>query len=91
MLAGQPLNCIEYSLLSVADWVCRGPGVVGQKPILRPGQYFQYVSVCPLGTTTGTMEGDYEMVVLNDAQEITSTITTKIAKFGLNMTVEGQI
>ncbi len=43
----------------------RGPGVIGEQPILRPGESFQYVSACPLTTAFGTMQGTYTMV--NDA------------------------
>lgn len=39
----------------------RGPGVVGQQPVLEPGQQFQYSSWCPLKTPTGTMHGTYQM------------------------------
>ena len=34
-----------------------GSGVMGQKPTLKPGQAFRYVSSCPLTTHWGTMEG----------------------------------
>jgi ApaG protein len=40
----------------------RGPGVVGQQPVLAPGQSFTYTSGCPLGTPFGKMEGTYQMV-----------------------------
>ena len=40
----------------------RGPGVVGQQPVLEPGESFTYTSGCPLGTSFGTMEGTYQMV-----------------------------
>jgi ApaG protein len=40
----------------------RGPGVVGQQPILGPGQSFEYTSACPLGTSFGVMQGTYQMV-----------------------------
>lgn len=40
----------------------RGPGVVGQQPVLTPGESFTYTSGCPLGTAFGTMEGTYQMV-----------------------------
>jgi ApaG protein len=40
----------------------RGPGVVGEQPVLRPGQSFEYTSFCPLETPFGTMEGSYQMV-----------------------------
>jgi ApaG protein len=40
----------------------RGPGVVGQQPILKPGQSFEYTSACPLATSFGVMQGTYQMV-----------------------------
>jgi len=40
----------------------RGPGVVGNQPVLRPGESFEYTSFCPLPTAFGTMEGTYQMV-----------------------------
>ena len=40
----------------------RGPGVVGEQPVLEPGQSFQYTSGCPLTTDVGKMEGTYQMV-----------------------------
>lgn len=39
----------------------RGPGVVGQQPILAPGQSFEYTSGCPLATPFGNMRGSFEM------------------------------
>ena len=36
-----------------------GEGVVGEQPVLRPGQSHDYVSGCPLGTAHGSMEGYY--------------------------------
>ena len=43
----------------------RGPGVVGEQPVLRPGEAFEYTSGCPLNTSTGIMEGTYEMETLD--------------------------
>jgi ApaG protein len=40
----------------------RGPGVVGEQPVLRPGESFQYTSSCPLKTSAGVMRGTYQMV-----------------------------
>jgi ApaG protein len=40
----------------------RGPGVVGEQPVLEPGQSFKYSSWCPLKTPMGTMRGTYQMV-----------------------------
>ena len=39
-----------------------GPGVVGEQPVLEPGQSFEYTSGCPLDTPYGSMEGSYQMV-----------------------------
>ncbi len=40
----------------------KGPGVVGEQPILRPGEAFRYMSGCPLTTPSGIMAGTYRMV-----------------------------
>ena len=40
----------------------KGAGVVGEQPVLRPGESFQYTSGCPLKTSTGVMRGTYQMV-----------------------------
>jgi ApaG protein len=39
----------------------RGPGVVGEQPVLRPGETFEYTSGVPLETPSGIMMGEYEM------------------------------
>ncbi len=39
----------------------RGPGVIGETPLLNPGKKFEYTSFCPLDTNFGTMEGSYQM------------------------------
>lgn len=39
----------------------KGPGVVGEQPILKPGQSFVYTSGCPLNTPSGMMGGSYLM------------------------------
>jgi len=36
--------------------------VVGEQPLIEPGASFDYVSGCPLNTSTGWMEGQYHMV-----------------------------
>jgi ApaG protein len=40
----------------------RGLGVVGQQPVLAPGESFEYTSGCPLSTAFGMMKGTYHMV-----------------------------
>ncbi|MBM3541516.1 MAG: Co2+/Mg2+ efflux protein ApaG [Alphaproteobacteria bacterium] len=39
----------------------RGAGVVGEQPILKPGEAFEYTSGTPLSTPSGFMGGTYEM------------------------------
>jgi ApaG protein len=40
----------------------RGEGVVGEQPVLGPGQRFEYTSGVPLSTASGFMTGRYQMV-----------------------------
>jgi ApaG protein len=40
-----------------------GPGVVGEQPVLSPGEAFEYTSFCPLPTPFGSMRGSYQMVI----------------------------
>jgi ApaG protein len=40
----------------------RGPGVVGEQPILKAGERYEYTSGVPLTTPTGLMAGTYQMV-----------------------------
>ena len=39
----------------------RGPGVVGEQPTLEPGDSYQYTSGVSLHTSSGIMQGHYEM------------------------------
>jgi ApaG protein len=58
----------------------RGPGVVGEQPVLEPDQSFEYHSGCPLGTAFGTMHGTYQMVTLNGEH-----FDVEIAPFALSL------
>jgi len=40
----------------------RGEGVIGEQPVLAPGERFEYTSGVPLQTTSGFMTGRYQMV-----------------------------
>ena len=40
--------------------VC-GPGVIGEQPVIDPGQMFEYTSGTPLPTPSGIMAGSYQM------------------------------
>jgi len=56
----------------------RGPGVVGEQPVLAPGESFQYSSWCPLQTPMGMMRGTYRMAGPGGKQ-----FDIEIAPFGL--------
>ena len=56
----------------------RGPGVVGEQPVLAPGQSFEYTSFCPLPTPIGSMHGTYQMVTADGAH-----FDAEIAPFSL--------
>lgn len=40
----------------------QGLGVVGEQPVLQPGEAFEYTSGCPLATPVGSMRGSYQCV-----------------------------
>jgi ApaG protein len=46
----------------------RGEGVVGEQPVLAPGERFQYTSGVPLPTPSGFMTGSYQMIDNNGEQ-----------------------
>lgn len=56
----------------------KGPGVIGEQPVLAPGESFKYSSWCPLKTPTGTMHGTYQMARPDGTQ-----FDIEIAPFGL--------
>ena len=56
----------------------RGEGVVGEKPLINPGQSFEYNSFCPLSTNFGFMKGYYEMQGVDK-----STFQVEIPQFRL--------
>ena len=60
------------------EQVVRGPGVVGEQPVLEPGEAFEYTSGCPLGTPVGSMRGTYRMVAPGG-----EAFDAEIAPFGL--------
>jgi ApaG protein len=39
----------------------KGPGVIGEQPVLEPGDVFEYTSGTPLATPSGMMHGTYQM------------------------------
>ncbi len=56
----------------------RGDGVVGEQPVLEPGEHFEYTSGCLLKTPHGTMQGSYRMF-----REDGSSFEARIALFSL--------
>ena len=51
-----------------------GDGVVGEQPLLAPGESFAYTSGTPLGTPSGFMRGQYHMVEAESGQPFDVTI-----------------
>ena len=51
----------------------RGLGVVGEQPLLEPGQSYQYTSGTAIATAVGTMKGAYQMVA-TDGTRFEATI-----------------
>ncbi len=45
----------------------KGPGVVGEQPVLKAGERFTYTSGCPLDTPHGSMTGIFQMVAEDGA------------------------
>lgn len=58
----------------------RGLGVVGEQPLLKPGERFEYTSGAALATPVGTMRGSYQMVA-----EDGTHFDAPIAEFILSM------
>jgi ApaG protein len=58
----------------------RGPGVVGEQPVIRPGDRYAYASGCPLTTPSGSMVGGYTMT-----DEAGYTFEAEIPAFSLDV------
>lgn len=58
----------------------RGAGVVGEEPVLRPGENYEYTSGVPLPTSSGFMVGTYGMVT-----EIGERFDIDIPAFSLDL------
>ena len=59
-----------------------GEGVVGEQPVIKPGNAYDYVSGCPLTTPSGQMQGSYQML-----GEDGSRFDIAIPKFSLSTPV----
>ena len=51
-----------------------GPGVVGEQPVLRPGEVFEYTSGTPLQTPSGFMEGTYGMTIPETGEKFDAAV-----------------
>ena len=58
----------------------RGLGVVGEQPLLKPGESFEYTSGSAIATPVGTMKGTYQMVA-----EDGTKFDAQISEFTLSM------
>ncbi len=58
----------------------RGLGVVGQQPLLKPGETFEYTSGCQLDTPVGTMHGSFQITAEDGTQ-----FETVVAEFTLSI------
>ena len=58
----------------------RGLGVVGQQPLLKPGETFEYTSGCQLDTPVGTMRGIFQLTAEDGTQ-----FEAEIAEFTLSI------
>lgn len=58
----------------------RGLGVIGEQPLLKPGESFEYTSGCVIATPVGTMHGSYQMTA-----EDGTKFDAPVAEFTLNM------
>jgi len=63
-----------------------GDGVVGEQPLLKPGEAFRYTSGCPLTTASGVMEGEYRMVTADG-----ETFEALIPPFSLDLPDPGRV
>lgn len=46
----------------------KGKGVVGEQPVIKPGESFEYTSGTVLATQVGTMSGSYQMQVVDGGE-----------------------
>ena len=64
----------------------KGAGVVGEEPIINPGESFSYTSGCPLDTPSGFMVGTYTMI-----SEDGDAFTVDIPAFSLDMPAQRRV
>ncbi|CAN5383289.1 Co2+/Mg2+ efflux protein ApaG [soil metagenome] len=64
-LSGSPIQLMSrhWTITDARGHVeeVRGPGVIGEQPLIAPGESYSYASGCPLPTPSGSMVGTYAM------------------------------
>ncbi|PKR80542.1 Co2+/Mg2+ efflux protein ApaG [Brumimicrobium salinarum] len=63
--------------------IVEGKGVIGEQPILEPGEMHVYSSGCDLSSGLGFMEGHYNFDVINDKGEQTKSFKVSVPRFSL--------
>ena len=61
-----------------------GEGVIGEQPVLKPGEVFQYTSGAVLPMASGFMRGSYEMKRIDDIDPETAMLVVDIPAFSLD-------
>lgn len=61
--------------------IVEGQGVIGEQPILEPGESHLYTSGCDLSSGLGFMEGYYNFVTINDSGDKTSAFKVNVPRF----------
>ena len=79
----------HWLITDAADQVeeVRGEGVVGEQPVIGPGESFRYTSGATLATPVGCMQGSYAMVVceaMEEAPDDAATFEVPIPAFSLH-------
>ena len=59
-----------------SDIIIDGEGVVGKKPLLKPGDSYKYSSGCLITSPVGAMRGFYNMVDINSGKKFKAYIPT---------------
>ncbi len=85
---GEDIVQLESRFWSIIDangykQTVEGSGVVGEQPVLNPGDSYSYVSGCPLGTSSGIMAGHFVMRC-----DSSRTFKAKIPAFSLDSPYE---
>lgn len=64
-----------FDALNHTEYV-EGEGVIGETPVLKPNERYNYRSNCFLLSTTGAMQGNYKMTNMETSEEFLVTIPT---------------